>query len=984
MVTFCSDVIVLMTFSKVGDKISLPSVTDKYNLSYTLYKISTLRLAIFNHSHEIITALIVGIFLIASFAIISSIPLGAKKNWIISMLRKDNITINISGVVNFNIFLMKYVVNDSEVVAGAYGHCSSGVKLRIPKMYVDPFTNAIQFSRPTIIAIVGGEGESLYKMISSRLNNNVRSITVKDGTLNIAKCDDVVVKSLDDLSYDYGNVRNKITTSLYIKELTASTSGGKHTINGIISGSEYTAKLKYITDHTNVLNLNIQSDPMDIKIDVDRYRATKGEIIGSYDLKISDLGALYSVIGGDNLFLNNISNKVIVDSSGPIVYRNNVIESSSKVNTSCGSGTLKVLMPDTSFPTVSLSFEKLSHNDKECNLLPSNDRTTQFDMVGVIWNWLMHIDHGFKLNINEINGDVDKITDLSVEYKINNERFTPIALAAQIPGGKISLYQDSQGKINNSTRDISWTASDGHDCQGIEDVSVMLDVNGTDILPFLRIVENIIASGNIFALSPDQKMYGLSYKGKVVLSIGTNNTGISSFDLRFKNVKIAGSYLTHNRYIDGKNSHEFTTRLARLNFINTDFTKLFSKELLQSILKKIYIINDSSAPRRVIFNDMIISSTSEPVIFDLNAQNCYLGSNAVSSLGLNGIYGEEYFVVKMLNIDSQFLSGSANILIDIDNPNPTIKLNARLSNIDTVRIEGIVDLINANQSRKISYDDQFNEFLNQRINIPSFSQFSGDFSVQIMNLHHKILSMRNVYLVGKIVNGSLHFDDISLSTLGGSIKFSGIVDTMSTPRVSLRLSAIDLDISKVLKAIANVDNVATGLISIDRGGFDGSGFSIREIAGTLDGRLSVNASNVKFTRFDIISLANSLISTRKYTGFDVQSVLQNDTESTFPSASGDIRIRSGVADTDGIVMKASGVSGMIQFNVDLRTRMINNIDNRFIIIVGDPRKDSKYLELLVIAKAIGDLDHPQSRVLLDQVNDYVKQMSVMDPNTVVH
>jgi len=207
---------------------------------------------------------------------------------------------------------------------------------------------------------------------------------------------------------------------------------------------------------------------------------------------------------------------------------------------------------------------------------------------------------------------------------------------------------------------------------------------------------------------------------------------------------------------------------------------------------------------------------------------------------------------------------------------------------------------------------------------------------------------------------------------------------MSTPRVSLRLSAIDLDISKVLKAIANVDNVATGLISIDRGGFDGSGFSIREIAGTLDGRLSVNASNVKFTRFDIISLANSLISTRKYTGFDVQSVLQNDTESTFPSASGDIRIRSGVADTDGIVMKASGVSGMIQFNVDLRTRMINNIDNRFIIIVGDPRKDSKYLELLVIAKAIGDLDHPQSRVLLDQVNDYVKQMSVMDPNTVVH
>jgi hypothetical protein len=105
-------------------------------------------------------------------------------------------------------------------------------------------------------------------------------------------------------------------------------------------------------------------------------------------------------------------------------------------------------------------------------------------------------------------------------------------------------------------------------------------------------------------------------------------------------------------------------------------------------------------------------------------------------------------------------------------------------------------------------------------------------------------------------------------------------------------------------------------------------------------------------------------------------IIRNGKKMSFQNAYGDIAVQNGVASTDGIKMKTTGVSGMSKFSINLFDGVINSLDGQFLLLAWKPSIDTRsFLTIPIATKSIGSLTSMRTEIFDSRINEYLLKMS---------
>jgi uncharacterized protein involved in outer membrane biogenesis len=206
-------------------------------------------------------------------------------------------------------------------------------------------------------------------------------------------------------------------------------------------------------------------------------------------------------------------------------------------------------------------------------------------------------------------------------------------------------------------------------------------------------------------------------------------------------------------------------------------------------------------------------------------------------------------------------------------------------------------------------------------------KMTGSGTISAAQLQYDTLAMQNVKATVTINRGVIMLNPVSAESYGGAASGSITVETRGPQtQYNLTMKAQKVDANQFLSAMSNTKSVLYGLM----GGSVQTNFSSvtagGEIAGTLNGRASLNLTDGKLMNVDVM---NELATVGKFRSLGRQS--QGFTKIT--QASGDVEIRNGVAQTnnmkaviEGGTLSATGSANLVDESINLHMTVVLNKD----------------------------------------------------------
>jgi len=198
------------------------------------------------------------------------------------------------------------------------------------------------------------------------------------------------------------------------------------------------------------------------------------------------------------------------------------------------------------------------------------------------------------------------------------------------------------------------------------------------------------------------------------------------------------------------------------------------------------------------------------------------------------------------------------------------------------------------------------------------SKTTGSGQVTIGNILYNQLQLQNTKANVTLDHGVIKLDPVSTTMYGGSAAGTITVDTRgATTLYNVALKTQKVDSNRLLSSVSSVKDVLFGLLASNvQSSFATA--SNADIARSLNGHVTMNLSNGKLARVDILQQMASL---GKFTSFN--RVVQDFT--VLQQLGGDFDIRNGVATTnnlkaliEGGTLAATGAVNLVDQSVNMR------------------------------------------------------------------
>lgn len=378
-----------------------------------------------------------------------------------------------------------------------------------------------------------------------------------------------------------------------------------------------------------------------------------------------------------------------------------------------------------------------------------------------------------------------------------------------------------------------------------------------------------------------------------------------------------------------------------------------------SLLKKFLWLNDISS-----VND--IDLTFDKLI--------YKGEEFSGQSSLKLKFGQGYFKVNELKLNSDKTNLQANISVDISSQNPEFIFNLVADNLhyeatSSAKPEDAKDLKDV---KKINVADQF-------FALPSLEGFNGNISLLIGTLKLDDLEIKDSKLGGKLKDGNINDGTANCTLYGGSLKYKGLIGIKRDKTFNGSLTLDTIALEKLLPDLIGVKNVK-GITNISAN-ITSVSSSKADFVKTLTSEIKFNAVTPIVDGYGLSELVNKMLYPASYRQ-DLQNpenILNNPSGRTFfKQASGTITIDKDKGNKFSINLAAPAVNGILSGKFDLSANKIDGLTN-IIFVTGNKQKQVP----LNIATALkGDMNAISSSSNLDQVRQYLRLPVINKPSPI--
>ncbi len=354
-------------------------------------------------------------------------------------------------------------------------------------------------------------------------------------------------------------------------------------------------------------------------------------------------------------------------------------------------------------------------------------------------------------------------------------------------------------------------------------------------------------------------------------------------------------------------------------------------------------LSSGSLLKKLLWLGTINSNRNIYLLFD---QLVYQG-NVLTNQALRIQFGQGYFKLSDLNIQSPTLDLKGSIDVDIANNNPKFNLDLTSNNFEYKAAGGI--------------EDQF-------FNLPSLDEFSGKINLNIANLKLNNWQGNEVKIAGKLKNGIAEFDNFNFKAYKGTAKYKGSVVFKNTKTINGSLELLGIDNSQFLSSVFDIKNIS-GVANLSAT-INSNGENKAEFAKNLNAKAQFVSANITVKGFGLYDLAAKMVQPKKYQeelSQPLKILYNTNAQSSFKDASGAAEFKRGSTKNPfNIKVGIAGINGVVSGTIDDKQSFNGN--GNFIFISGSREKP---IPLNFIVNFTGKSGQIQQSTNLGQIEQYL-------------
>lgn len=522
---------------------------------------------------------------------------------------------------------------------------------------------------------------------------------------------------------------------------------------------------------------------------------------------------------------------------------------------------------------------------KESHLI-AEKKTTLGNKIPTI-NKIKDFDLASEITIKNVKYLGDEIKDVDLYMITSKGEILILPLVFKIPGeGSVrmigSLYQNKENPRIIGTIDISGKKlSDALKWLKIESQNLKFD-NLQDYILYSNI---LLTPNNVFL-------------NNLYLNLGNDKNeilGEIKIDSSDKTVQLSNKF--------------------RIKSLNLDDYFLTSGQNIYlssgSLLKKVLWLNEIAANSKLeLFFDKLI----------------YKGEEFYNE-SINLTFGQGYFEIGGLKLESSTTNLTINLKIDIRDNNPNFEMS----------IMGDKFYYNS-QKNKLADGKNAPNAAEQFFALPSLESFNGKISINLGNLIIDDLEIENAKLSGDLKNGNIENAELSCIIYGGDFNYKGLIGLKYSKIINGNLSLNNVDLGNLLPDLIDIKNIS-GITNISA--------NITSIASKNEEFIANLASNIKFnsnspivTGYGLNDLVKKMFNPNLYSQdlLDLNSILFNPQSKTqFKNVEGTIIINKDQGNKFKINLAGFANNAILSGKFDLEKGDIEALTN-VIFLTGNKRK----------------------------------------------
>lgn len=427
-----------------------------------------------------------------------------------------------------------------------------------------------------------------------------------------------------------------------------------------------------------------------------------------------------------------------------------------------------------------------------------------------------------------------------------------------------------------------------------------------------------------------------------------NNITLSNFYL---NLNSGQSEFLGEIKIDSSTKITNISNKFRISSFNVDDFFLTSGQNFYlssgSLLNKLLWLNDIASVNNVELNfDKLI----------------YKGEEFSDPASLKFNFGQGYFKITDLLLNSGKTNSQASLSLDISEQNPGFELNVVADNLhyEASQIKKSNDPKDAQNLKEINVADQF-------FALPSLEGFGGNIAITVNNLKLDNLTISNAKLSGKLRDGNIPESFITCNIYGGNLEYKGLLGIKVDKIFNGNLTLSSIALEKLLPDLVGIKNIS-GTANISA--------NITSVTDSKEDFIKQTDSEIKFSTvptiagYGLTNLVNKMFYSANFRQElqNPEKILFNPSVSTtFKKASGTIVINKSKEGKFSINLTNPAANGILSGKIDLATNSIDGLTN--IIFVTGSRQKQIPLNIATALKGnMNDISYVNN---LDQVRQYL-------------
>jgi hypothetical protein len=335
-------------------------------------------------------------------------------------------------------------------------------------------------------------------------------------------------------------------------------------------------------------------------------------------------------------------------------------------------------------------------------------------------------------------------------------------------------------------------------------------------------------------------------------------------------------------------------------------------------------LSSGSLLKKVLWLNEIAANSKLELFFD---KLTYKGEEFYNE-SINLTFGQGYFEIGGLKLESSTTSLTTNLKIDIRDNNPNFEIS----------IVGDKFYYNSQKNKLADDKNTSNNAAEQFFALPSLESFNGKISINLGSFIIDDLEMENVKLSGDLKNGNIENAELNCDIYGGVFSYKGLIGLKYSKIINGNLSLNNIDLGNILPDLINIKNIS-GITNISA--------NITSIASKNDEFIANLASNIKFNSnspiisgYGLNDLVKKMFNPNLYSQdlLDLNSILFNPQSKTqFKNVEGTIIINKDQGSKFKINLAGFANNAILSGKFDLEKGDIEALTN-VIFLTGNKRK----------------------------------------------